>query len=129
MTGVKNLLVDMKSHSTSYVTFGDGAKGEIKGVGILDCFRVPKLDDVLFVKGLTANLISINQMCDQGLKVNFIKSECLVTNEKSEVMMKGVRSKDNCYLWISQESSYSSTCTMGKKMKLNCGIKNLGIFI
>ena len=32
MTCVKNLLVDIKSHSTNYVTFGDGAKGEIKGV-------------------------------------------------------------------------------------------------
>ena len=46
MTGVKNLLVDVKSHSTSYVTFGDGEKGEIKGVGKLDFSGVPKLDNV-----------------------------------------------------------------------------------
>lgn len=39
MTGVKNLLVDIKSHSTSYVTFRDEAKGEIKGVGKLDLSR------------------------------------------------------------------------------------------
>src|SRR4051812_35927638 len=43
MTGIKNLLVDIKNHSTSYVTFGDGAKGEIKGVGKLDCSGVPNL--------------------------------------------------------------------------------------
>lgn len=29
--------------------------------------------------------------------------------------MKGARSKDNCYLWISQESSYSSTCAIAKE--------------
>ena len=60
MAGVKNLLVDFKSHSTSYVNFGDRAKGEIKGVGKLECSRVPKLDNVLLVKGLIANLISIS---------------------------------------------------------------------
>ena len=32
MTGVKKFLVDIKPHSTSYVTFGDGSKGNIKGV-------------------------------------------------------------------------------------------------
>ena len=73
MTGVKNLLVDIKSYSTSYVTFGDGAKGETKGVGKLEYSGVSKLDNVLLVKGLTANLISISQLCDQGLKVNFTK--------------------------------------------------------
>ena len=74
MTCVKNLLVDIKSHSTSYVTFGDGAKGEIKGVGKLECSGVPKLNNVLLVKGLTANLICISQLCDKGFKVNFTKT-------------------------------------------------------
>jgi hypothetical protein len=91
MTGVKKFLVDIKSYSTRYVTFGDGSKGEIKGVGKLDYPGLPSLDDVLFVKGITANLISISQLCDQGHKVNFTKSECLVTNEKNEVIMKGAR--------------------------------------
>ena len=80
------MLIDIKSHSSSYVTFGDGAKGEIKGVGKLECSGVPKLDDVLLVKGLTANLISIIQLCDQGFKVNFTKEECLICNENNEVM-------------------------------------------
>ena len=76
--GVKKLLVEIKSHSTSYVTFGDGAKGEIKGVAKLECSGVPKLDNVLLVKGLTTNLISISQLCDQAFKLNFIKIKCLV---------------------------------------------------
>jgi len=85
MTGVKKYLVDIRSYSTNFVTFGDGAKGEIKGVGKLACTRLPRLDNVLLVKGLTANLISISQLCDQGLKVNFSKLECLVTDEKNDV--------------------------------------------
>jgi hypothetical protein len=100
MTGVERFLVDVKSYTTSYVTFGDGAKGEIKGVGKLINSGLPKLDDVLLVKGLKANLISISQLCDQGLKVNFNKDECLVKTDKGKLLMKGSRSKDNCYLWV-----------------------------
>ncbi|KAI5396719.1 hypothetical protein KIW84_062808 [Lathyrus oleraceus] len=75
MTGNKDLLTGLHPHAISYVTFGDGAKGEIKGIGKLDCPGVPELDNVLLVKGLTANLISISQLCDQGLDVNFTKTE------------------------------------------------------
>ncbi|MCH95552.1 gag-pol polyprotein, partial [Trifolium medium] len=115
MTGFEKFLVDIKSYSTSFVTFGDGAKGEIKGVGKLINSGLLKLEDVLLVKGLTANLISISQLCDQGLKVNFTKSECLVTNDKGDVLMKGVRSKDNCYLWVPQEAADLSTCLISKE--------------
>src|SRR3954467_15056421 len=118
MTGLKDLLVDIKSHSTSYVTFGDGAKGEIKGVGKLECSGVPNLEDVLLVKDLNANLISISQLCDQGYQVNFTKDECVVTNEEKEVVMRGVRSKNNCFLWVSQESSYSTICSKEEEAKL-----------
>ena len=34
------------------------------------------------------------------MNVNFSKSECLVTNRNGEVVMKGAKSKDNCYLWV-----------------------------
>lgn len=74
MRGVKKYLVDIKSYSTSFITFGDGTKCGIKGVGNLAYNRVLRLNDVLLVKGLTTNLISISQFCDQGLKVNFTKS-------------------------------------------------------
>jgi hypothetical protein len=95
MFGVKKYLEDIRSYLTSFVTFGDRAKGEIKGVGMLACVGLPKLDNVLLVKGLTANLINITQLCDQGLKVNFTKLECLVTDEENDVLMRGVRSTDN----------------------------------
>lgn len=126
MTGVKKFLVNIKSYSTSYVTFGDGSKGEIKGVGKLDYSGLPNLDDILFIKGMTANLISISQLCDQGLKVNFSKSECIVTNEKNKVIMKGARSKYNCYLWTPQERDCLSTCLMSKEDQTKLWNQKLG---
>ena len=126
MTGSKNLLIDLHPHATSYVTFGDGAKGEIKGIGKLNCHGVPNLDNVLLVKGLTANLISISQLCDQVLNVNFTKTECLITNKENEVIMKGVRSKDNYYMWSSQETGYSSMCTLAKEEEVKIWHQRLG---
>jgi len=74
-----------------------------------------RLDNVLLVKGLTTNLISISQLCDQGLEVNFSKPECQVSDKKGEVQMRGTRSKDNCYLWVSQEEAHLSTCLVSKE--------------
>ncbi|WJX28187.1 beta-glucosidase [Trifolium repens] len=115
MTGVESFLVDIKSYTSSYVTFGDGAKGQIMGIGKLIHNGLPKLDNVLLVKGLKANLISISQLSDQGLKVDFSKNECLVTNDKGELLMKGARSKDNCYLWVPQETTHSTTCLISQE--------------
>lgn len=126
MIGVNKYLVGIKSYSTSFVTFDDGGKGEIKEIGKLVCTGLPRLDDILLVKGLTANLISISQLCDQGLKANFTKSESLVTNEKNEVMMRGVRSKDNFYLWVPQETTYFCTCLMSREGKVKLWHQKLG---
>ncbi|MCI17065.1 gag-pol polyprotein, partial [Trifolium medium] len=126
MTGVDKILVNLKSYSTSFVTFGDGAKGEIVGIGNLINSDLPKLDNVLLVKGLIANLISISQLCDQGMKVNFTKTECLVTDDKGDLLMKGVRSKDNCYLWIPQEETNLSTCLTTKEDEVKLWHQKLG---
>ncbi|KAK2380916.1 putative mitochondrial protein [Trifolium repens] len=126
MTGVEKFLKDIKSYTTSYVTFGDGAKGEIKGIGKLHNIGLPKLDNVLLVKGLKANLISISQLCDQGLKVDFTKNECLVTSNKGELLMKGERSKNNCYLWIPPETAHSTTCNVSQTDEANLWHQKLG---
>lgn len=122
MTGIKKYLVYIKPYLTSFVNFGDGARGEIKRVCKLVCTelpRLPRLYDVLLVKGLTANFISINQLCDQGLKVLFAKSECLVTDEKNNVLMRGERSNDNCYLWSpKEESKFCEVCQFRKQTKM-----------
>ncbi|KAK2445248.1 putative mitochondrial protein [Trifolium repens] len=110
MTGEEKYLMNVRSYKASFVTFGDGAKGEIIGIGDLINHGQPNLENVLLVKGLTANLISISQLCDQGMKVNFTKSECLVNNEEGQLVLRGTRSKDNCYLWMPQEGALTSTC-------------------
>lgn len=74
MSGEKTYLEEIKSYSNSHVTFDDGAKGRINGIGKLVYPSLPSLENVQLVERLTANLISISQLCDQGLNVRFNKS-------------------------------------------------------
>ncbi|MCH84114.1 copia-type polyprotein, partial [Trifolium medium] len=126
MTGAGGILTKFTPRPTSYVTFGDGAKGAIKGKGKIVSNDLPKLDDVLLVNGLTANLISISQLCDLNLRVNFTKEWCSVTNDNKEVIMKGVRSKDNCYLWVPLDFKVLSTCLMSKEDNVKLWHQKLG---
>lgn len=75
---------------------------------------LPSLENVLMVKGLTTNLVSISQLRDQGFKVIFNKSEYVVSIQGKKVVMKGSRSKDNYYLLISHNREYPSTCMISK---------------
>ncbi|XP_057432974.1 uncharacterized protein LOC130725802 [Lotus japonicus] len=84
------------SQSGRDVTFGGGVKGRIIGSGKLDSRTSPELSEVLLEEGLTANLISISQICDLELNVTFSKYGCQVTNATDKVVMKGVRTKDDC---------------------------------
>ena len=61
---------------------------------------MPKLDNVLLVNELKLNLISISQLCDDNLLVQFTKESCSVTNNSTSCVMEGKRSFDNCYLLI-----------------------------
>ncbi|KAK2453398.1 gag-protease polyprotein [Trifolium repens] len=126
MTGEDDYLDELEPYATSYVTFGGGAKGEIVGIGKTVKRGLPKLEKVLFVKGLTANLISISQLCDQGMKVDFTYSRCEVRNAQGKVVMTGMRSKDNCYHWVDDEDANISTCLVSKEEEVWLWHQKLG---
>ena len=59
------------------VSFGGKDKGKIIKIGKVR----DSIDDVLLVKGLTHNLISISQLCDKGYQVIFKKSHCAISKK------------------------------------------------
>jgi len=99
MTGSQANLNNYSSVKESNVMFGGGAKGRIKGKGDLTETEKPHLTNVYFVEGLTANLISVSQLCDEGLTVSFNKVKCWATNERNQNTLTGVRTGNNCYMW------------------------------
>ena len=105
MTGNDSYFEYIRPCEKGYVTFGDDGRGEIRGKGKLISNELPKLDNVLFVEGLFSNSISVSQLCNQGLEVRFNKLGCRVTNEEGLVVMKGRRTKNDCYKWIPEEQA------------------------
>ena len=99
MVGSQSNLENYTSVKESKVTFGGGDKRKIKGKGDLTKAEKPQLTNVYFVEGLTANLISVSQLCDEGLTVSFNSVKCWATNEKNQNTLTGVRTGNNCYMW------------------------------
>ena len=61
----------------------------IVGKGNISRTCAPNLNDVHLVEGLSANLISISQLCNEGFMVKFCKDGCEVSNAKRRIVMTG----------------------------------------
>ncbi|CAM8880776.1 unnamed protein product [Rhodiola kirilowii] len=98
MTGNSELLSHIRLVETMrFVTFADGKKSQVIGCGTLKVPDLPALEDVLLVEGLTMNLISISQLCDNGHYVSFSRDSCLVLDTNGCSVIKGKRRTNNCY--------------------------------
>ena len=73
MIGDKSLFKSLKEKEDGYVTFGEGSHSQVLGKGMIDIPGLPLLTDVLYIKGLKANLLSIAQICDEDFLVQFSK--------------------------------------------------------
>ncbi|TYK00141.1 gag-pol polyprotein [Cucumis melo var. makuwa] len=63
-----------------------GRKGHIRKIiakSNIDNDDLPRLNDVRYVDGLKANLISMSQLCDQGYKVSFDDIGCLIRSDQT----------------------------------------------
>ncbi|XP_010474121.1 PREDICTED: uncharacterized protein LOC104753587 [Camelina sativa] len=99
VTGTKSKLQNIKKLKGGTITFGDGNHGFIQGKGSTCDTELPQLVNFYLVQGLHANLISISQLCDEGLSVLFTKVDCKALDESGNVKLYGVRSGNNCYMW------------------------------
>ncbi|KAG7547174.1 Zinc finger CCHC-type [Arabidopsis suecica] len=103
MTGDSDVLSTFTEEASGKVTFGDGGNGRIRGKGNIERDDQPSLINVYYVEGLKANLISISQLCDDGLKVIFTRTDCKAVDENGNTVLCGVRSGNNCYMWKSSD--------------------------
>ena len=97
MTEDRSLFKVFESKTGGNVTFGDGSKSQIKGKGIISLPGLPDIANVLYVKGLRVNLLSISQICDQDFMLLFSKGKCLVMDKSGKKLISGVHILDNCY--------------------------------
>ncbi|GAA0177016.1 hypothetical protein LIER_42120 [Lithospermum erythrorhizon] len=73
----KSYFSEIEKVRVDYVTFGRGKKDRIIEKGLSSVEGLPELEDVLLVEGL---VISISQLCDNGMKDDFNKETCCVKN-------------------------------------------------
>lgn len=92
MTGNQEYIENLEHIKGRKVTFGDGAQGKIRGVGVTKRADLPRLINVYYVDGLRANLISVSQLCDDGFEVIFNRKECRAVDAEENIIMYGVRS-------------------------------------
>ena len=71
MTGDKTKFAKLELKEEGFVTYRDNNKGRIIGNGVIGNGSSFNIKNVLLVKGLKHNLISISQLCDKGFKVMF----------------------------------------------------------
>ena len=80
MKGDASFFTSLEDYQDGRVTFGDGSKSSIIGRGTIELPGFPKLENVFYVKGLKANLLSISQLCDTDFAVKFDRDTCKVYN-------------------------------------------------
>ena len=97
MTRNKGLFKTLFEGKIGTITFGDGSKSVIRAIRTVDIPGLPVFEDVWYVDGLKANLLSINQICDNGLDVLFTKYECEILDGGGDCMCVGVKTADNYY--------------------------------
>jgi len=61
---------------------------------------------MLLVEGSKKNLISINQLCDKGLKVVFEPNHCLIYNVCSSIVLIG-KKVNNIYVFDLHHASFN----------------------
>ena len=66
------------------MTFGDNSKGKVIGKWCVGKSLNLCIDNVLLVKGLKHNLLSISQFCDKGNDVTFDSNYFIVDNQNDK---------------------------------------------
>lgn len=80
------------------VRFGGNSLARVAGISTLVLNDgETKVENVLYVKGLKHNLLSVSQLCDQGYDIVF-NSDCCVLSKSGKLIANATRSTNNLYI-------------------------------
>lgn len=95
--GKKDNFNKLNDINGGYVGFGDNAKGQVIGVGIITISLFCDLVEVYLVDGLKHNLLSISQLCDVASQILFDALKCTIRNLAKNITIIGDR-VENIYV-------------------------------
>ncbi|KAJ9546994.1 hypothetical protein OSB04_019537 [Centaurea solstitialis] len=97
MTGTLELLSSYVNKEGSSVAFGGNQKGRIKGYGMIVKGEI-SINQVSYVDGLKHNLISVSQLCDNGLDVMFKIKYCIMYKTDTLIEVMRANRRGDLYL-------------------------------
>ena len=95
--------------------FGGKNKGQIIGSRKVGKNLSHSIDNILLVKGLDNNLLSISQLCDKGYNVIFDSSSCEIIEKESRKIEFIAHRIDNVYLIDLNDQNNKNLCLVAKK--------------
>jgi len=110
MTRNLDMVNDITYKDGGLVNFGDSSKGYVIGIGNVGNSKTPTISNVLLVRNLKYNLLSISQLCDGGYKIKFEKDKCHIEDSNSNIIFEGIR-KRNIYI-LSMKVSNDNLCLL-----------------
>ncbi|XP_070048833.1 uncharacterized mitochondrial protein AtMg00300-like [Nicotiana tomentosiformis] len=95
MTRSTNDFISLKALQEGSVSFGNGKKGYIMGVGRIGKSLSHSIENMYYVNELKYSLLSVSQICDKGNKVEFVSKVYTITNlVTGEVVLVAKRYKN-----------------------------------
>ena len=111
------MLSNITSSDGGSVTFGDNSKGYIIGKGDVSNVGTSDLlliSNVLLVKNLKHNLLSISQLCDKGFKISFSEDKSSIRDKNQNLIFEGYRDK-NIYVLNMKINHNSDMCLIANE--------------
>lgn len=120
MTEERSMFSSLDSNGSPHedIVFGDNNKGKVMGLGKIDITNDLSISNVLLVKPLSYNLLSISQLCEMGFNCLFTDVDVMVFRRNdSSVAFKGY-AKGKLYLVdFTSDKAKLQTCLMAKTNK------------
>ncbi|KAI3692682.1 hypothetical protein L6452_32503 [Arctium lappa] len=116
MIGDRGLFsVYKEKHGGGSVTFGDNKKGQIKSYGVIANGDID-VNRVAYVDGLKHILLSVSQLCDNGLDVMFKKQYYYLFKEDTTTELLRAKIRGDLYLMhFKSINKYEKLCLVSSK--------------
>ena len=97
------------------ITFSDNGKGKVKGHGKITISNDMSISNVLLVKSLNFNLLSVAQLCDLRFKCIFgVYGVEIISVDGSNLIFKGFRYENLYLVDFNASEAQLSTCLFTK---------------
>jgi hypothetical protein len=118
MTGDSRMFNSINSNDDNgidSITFGDNSKDKVKGLGKIEIFNDLSISNVLLVKSLNFNLLSVAQLCDLGFKCIFgVDDVEIISVDGSNLIFKEFKYENLYLVYFNAREAQLSTCLITK---------------